>query len=434
MKHGFLRKLAVLSIMVVAMIFAACGSDSSGGSSKVELKFWGYNPEITQQCDEFNKTHTNVHITCERKASANNAFIPPLIAAIKAGNAPDVALVEYMYIPTLLANSGLVDISQYVSDVKSEFQTAAWGQVQYGDKVYGLPQDTGPEGLFYNKKIFDQAGVAKVPETWDEYYEAAKKIHALGADYYISAFAPSTNGWFQALFWQAGAIWFSIEGNTWRININSDASKKVTAYWDKMIKEGLIDTAQTSGDFSAGWNKALNEGKIATWVSAVWGQGVISGNAKDQSGNWRVAHMPQWTAGKKDSAMWGGSGISVIKGSKHEKEAADFVKWYLTNDKSQSIGKTIGWWTSNIAANAKYDATPDPFYGNTVVSESFTDVTVDSSWRFPTTLLNINNFQTDLFNKALTDKTSLTPVLADLQKKVVDDLKSTGATVVEGAK
>jgi multiple sugar transport system substrate-binding protein len=438
MKLGFLCKLVGLPICIISLLFAACSnniSSSTPQSGPIELRFWGYNPEVKDQCAIFNQQQSKIHMTCEEAIPSNNTFIAVLISFIKAGNAPDIALVEYMYIPTLIANNGLVDIAQYVNDVKSQFQTAAWGQVQYGNAVYGLPQDSGPEGLFYNKKIFDQAGVTAPPATWDEYYEAAKKIRALGKDYYISAFAPSTNGWFQALFWQAGAIWFSIEkGNTWRININSAASKKVTDYWDKMVKEGLVATDQARGDFSSGWNKAINDGKIATWVSAVWGQGVISGNAKDQSGNWRVAHMPQWTVGKKVSAMWGGSGISVIKGSKHEKEAAEFVKWYLTNDKSQEIGKKIGWWTSNKAANAKYNSAPSDFYGGQVVSESFTDVTVDSSWRFPTNLLNVNNFQTDLFNKALTDKSSLTDVLPNLQKKAVDDLKSTGAKIVEGSK
>ena len=42
--------------------------------------------------------------------------------------------------------------------------------------------DSGPNALFYNKAISDKVGVTSVPTTWQEYYEAAKKIHALGSD------------------------------------------------------------------------------------------------------------------------------------------------------------------------------------------------------------------------------------------------------------
>ena len=42
--------------------------------------------------------------------------------------------------------------------------------------VYGLPMDSGPMALFYNKKVFDKYKIA-VPTTWDEYVEAARKLH-----------------------------------------------------------------------------------------------------------------------------------------------------------------------------------------------------------------------------------------------------------------
>ena len=55
-------------------------------------------------------------------------------------------------------------------------------------RSHGLPMDSGPMAFFYNKEVFDKAGVdAEQIKTWDQYYDAAKKIHALGDNYYITS-------------------------------------------------------------------------------------------------------------------------------------------------------------------------------------------------------------------------------------------------------
>ena len=423
-------RIAITLVMLLTALLAACGS--AGGSTsagKVNLTFWAYN-DVSKQCDLFNSSHPNIQVTCIKKASSNNAFIPPLITALKAGNGPDVALIEYMFIPTMLANNGLVDLTKYgANDVKSQFQTNAWGQVQYGNAVYGYPQDTGPEQMYYNASVFKKAGITSAPTTWDEYYQDAKLIHALGPDTFISAFDPATDGWFQALFWQNGGIWFTIVDGKWKVNVNSAASKTVAAYWQKMVTEGLVDTVVADGDFTGGWGTALNTGKIATWIAPTWGASVVSGNAKDQTGNWAIAQMPQWTAGQNASAFWGGSGISVINDTKHPQEAETFVRWYLTDQQSQKIGVAdISWFSSNIAANASFNSIPVPYYAGSgkaqAVTEGVSNVTIDSSWKFPPVLTDIDNAQNDGFAAAISNKTSFSDVLDSIQAKTVAALNA----------
>ena len=54
-----------------------------------------------------------------------------------------------------------------------------------GGKLVGLPQDSGPMAMFYNKTLFDKYGIA-VPKTWDEYVAAAQKLHAADPNAYIT--------------------------------------------------------------------------------------------------------------------------------------------------------------------------------------------------------------------------------------------------------
>lgn len=446
------RRLFLTIGSVVAISFSllltACGSGGGSTSSGgvVNLTFWSFNQQITEQADKFNATHPNIHVTALKEPSGFGQYYPKVLAGIKAGDAPDVALIEYQYVPTFVSKGALVDLTPYgANDVKSQFDPAAWGLESINGAFYGYPQDTGPEGLFYNVATFKKAGITSPPATWADYAADAVKIHALGPKYYISAFSATNTGWFQALMWQAGALWFSISGNNWVVDVNSAKSQQVAAFWDNLISKGLVDTAASDGDFQPGWNAALDNnatGKgtvIASWTSAVWGQGVVKGDATHTTGQWAVAQMPQWTPGNKDTAMWGGSGISVIAGTKHPAEAAEFAQWYLTNPDSLKIGVTeIGWYPSNLAARQTALTTPDPFFAGTtsggqIVDQTFANENVLSGWSFPPDLDAVTNFQGNDFNTALTNHLSLVSQLPNIQNQIISDLTSEGINATAGS-
>ena len=431
------RSGATLASLLTVLVFvvsalAACGTSSAQATGPVNLTFWGFNQQITEQAALFNQSHPNIHVTGLKQDSGPNQYYPKVLTAVKAGNGPDVALIEYQYIPTLVSNGALVDLSKYgASSVKSQFADSAWAQVTQGSAVYGYPQDTGPMGLFYNTDTFKKAGITSPPATWDEFAADAAKIHALGKDYYIATFPPQSTGWNQALMWQAGATWFSIDSakNAWKVTINSDASKQVAQYWQNLVDKKLVATV---ADFSNDWNAGLNSGKIASWPSAVWGQGVVSGSAKDQAGKWSVAPMPQWSAGSNTTAMWGGSAISVVGGSKHPKEAEEFVRWYLTDPGSLQIGvKEIGWFPSNTSARSFPEVTsPSAFYNNQVVDNVFINAALPSNpWTWPPNLTAVNQFMGDDFNASITNHTGLPAALDKLQQQVVQDMQQNGINV-----
>jgi multiple sugar transport system substrate-binding protein len=404
---------------------AGCGTSTSSGP--VELTFWSFNPPIQQQVDIFNQTHSDIHVTYHTEPSGFGQYYPKILAAERAGNGPDVALIEYQYVPTMVANQALTDISKYgASSVQSQFDPAAWALDSENGGQYGVPQDTGPIGLFYNQKIYAQAGISSPPATWDEFAADAVKIHALGPNYYIASFPPQSTGWFQALEWQAGAQWFSIDSakQAWKVGVNSAASTKVTDFWQGLLDKGLIST---TADFSNDWGADLDHGTIASWISAVWGQGVIPGDAKSQANNWQAATIPQWTAGANVTAMWGGSGISVLAGTKHPKEATEFAEWYLTNSQSLDIGvKQIGWYPANLTARSSATTAQNPYYNNQVVDQIFVKETIQTGWLFPPNLTSVTNLQGNDFSTAVANHQSLTSALTTLQGQILADLQGNG--------
>ena len=47
--------------------------------------------------------------------------------------------------------------------------------------MYGMPVDSGPMAFYYDKEVFDKAGISEPPSTWDEFYQDAKKIKQIGS-------------------------------------------------------------------------------------------------------------------------------------------------------------------------------------------------------------------------------------------------------------
>ncbi|MFP3821484.1 extracellular solute-binding protein, partial [Bacillus sp. SIMBA_008] len=106
----------------------------------------------------------------------------------------------------------LTDLSVYGADeLGKDYVEAAWGEVNIDGAPYALPSDYGPAAMFYNQKVLAEAGVEEPPATWDEFYEAAKKVRALGGDHYITNDSADIF-LLLSLIWESGGRPFQVEG------------------------------------------------------------------------------------------------------------------------------------------------------------------------------------------------------------------------------
>ena len=275
-------KKAIALTGAVAMLgsVAACGSDTASGKPAqdkdvTEITVWAWEPTLTQVAKDFTKK-TGIKVDL-KNVGTNTKEYTQLDNAIEAGSgAPDVAQVEYYAIPQYAIKGNLLDITDKTSGYSDFYTPGPWASVQFAGKVYGLPMDSGPMAFFYNKEVFDKAGVdAEQIKTWDQYYDAAKKIHALGDNYYITSDTGDA-GFFDSMTWLAGAKPFqtSSDGSEVTVNLTEDKGVKTfTDFWQKLLDEGLLDTktAGWSEDWFRAWSTApsppcsLALGCLPTW-------------------------------------------------------------------------------------------------------------------------------------------------------------------------
>ncbi|MGW6521955.1 ABC transporter substrate-binding protein [Streptomyces sp. NPDC054950] len=437
------RGALAVTLAATALLISACGGSTGSKDpavqapvkpgQKVDLRFWSWVPGVDKAVDRWNATHPDIHVELEKIPAGSSGGYAKMRAALKSGNAPDLAQVEYQEIPSFLLENGLVNLSQYGADKdRSKFVDWQWQQGVFDSAVYAIPQASGPMGLFYRSDLYKKWGI-KPPATWDEFAQAAQKIHSADPKAYISTFPAGNSAWFTALAWQAGAKWFGVNGDTWSVNIDSPQTLKVAAFWDDLRSKKVI---KTEPDFANGWYKDLQSGAITSWVSAQWGDAIISGNAPQTTGKWAVAPMPQWTKGSNVSANWGGSSTAVLKGAKHIPEALKFAEWLNTDPTSVDLLLQGGYGWPAAADGYKGSSLdkPSPFFAGQKYNEVFAqaDKSIDNSWKWIPTIDATYQHLNDGFQAALAGKGTFVSAVQQAQKQTVEDLKRKGLKVSTG--
>ncbi|MEO5921163.1 MAG: extracellular solute-binding protein [Pseudolysinimonas sp.] len=330
---------AATSAVALAALLAACTSTGGGGGdgggnascdntiTKTDapvVTVWGWYPNMALVVENFNELNDDVQV-CWTNVGQGNDEYDQFQTAIAAGTgAPDVVMLEADRIPNYVVQNALVDISDFgYAEVEGNFSEGAWKDVSVGDAVFGAPVDGGPMGMIYRTDIFDQFGITP-PTTWAEYEAAAQTVKDAGGPLFgdLGANVPAV---FMALTIQNGAQPFTYDPATPEeigIKVNDDATKEVLDYWAGLVQKGLVGTQdQFTPEYIAG----VVGGDYATYVSAAWAPGYLSGagvGEGEDAGLFATAPLPQWDPANPVSVNWGGSAFSVTTQAKDPELAA----------------------------------------------------------------------------------------------------------------
>jgi multiple sugar transport system substrate-binding protein len=438
------RRVPMLMLALIAaigLIAAACSSTTPkstaspatiNASTKGSITFWTWVKDMDKEVALFNKKYPNIKVNVVN-AGQGSAEYKKLQTALKAGKgAPDVAQIEYQYVPTFTITNSLLDLAPYgASALQAKFVDWAWGQVAKDGKVFAIPQDTGPMGMLYRQDLFDKYGIA-VPKTWDEFAAAAKKLHDKDPKVYLTDLPPNEPGAYVGLEWQAGARPFDVQKtDTVGVSLNDAAAKKVSAYWSGLVKDG---TVATDPDFTDAWYQGLASGRYATWLTAAWGPLFLQGTAKATAGKWRVAPLPQWSAGDQAAGNWGGSTTAVTKQTKQPAAAAAFAMFLNSDPQSAALlnsDQSLFPATKALLDNAAFLGQKLDFYGGQTVNQTFADIssTVVTSFQWSPFQDYVFSEFNDTVGTAFTKKGDLDAALDSWQGAVVKYAKDQGFTV-----
>ena len=280
---------------------ASAGSGSGSASSlaaalqtPATLTWWAWAPQDKQLVTAFEKLYPKVKVNLVNAGTGTTEYTK-LQNAIKAGSGvPDIAQVEYYALPQFALGGSLANLgSDGLGSDQSQFSSGVWDSVNSGGELVGLPQDTGPMALFYNKTIFDKYGLA-VPATWAQYVADAKKLHAANPKEYITN-DTGDPGFTTSMIWAAGGHPYVTSGTkNVTIDLSDPGTQKFVNMWSPLVSGGLVAPISS---WSTQWYTGLSNGDIASLVTGGWMGVDLETGVTGGSGQWRVAPIPQWTAG-----------------------------------------------------------------------------------------------------------------------------------------
>ena len=337
-RHPLLRRrflAGAAGLLSSAALLTGCGSgpatspSAQSGEASGTITFWSSLAGMDKVAEKFNASQDKIKVTFETIPNGGNGGYAKLSTAITAGNGPDVSTIEYAQLPQFVSNGQVVPLDGFIDKANTvdKLNEQIRGLVQFDGKSYGLPYDAAPMIMWYRKDLLDKAGVG-VPKTWAEFEAAGKKLKAVSPKSYLASFYPNEPTLTAALSWQAGAKWFSTEGDSWKVGLRDEATRKVSDLWQRMIDNKIVKVEQA---FSDEWSADLANGTLAGVLGANWGATGIQKRteAAGQKGKWIAAEAPNW--GTPAGAFYGGSSFNVTKSSKNPAAAAKFIEFLATS-------------------------------------------------------------------------------------------------------
>lgn len=354
MKIKRMAALCMCAAMTVSL--AACSGSGDGGSSeggsdkggKLSVMIWDnyQEPGLKEIIADFTE---ETGIEAELQVVQWNEYWTLLEAGAQGGEMPDVFWMHsnesqrYMSNEILLdltekaSGSELVDMSKYPEEIKELYT--------YDGKVYGIPKDIDTVALWYNKTMFDEAGVAYPDETWtwDTVVENAKKLTKEDGSQYGIAIRNDNNqeAYYNIVYDLGGEI---ISEDKKASGYDDPNTIKAMQYIEKLIQDGSMPSMETMSENNP--DILLKSGKSAMSFHGSW---MISTFKQEDyiKENCDCAVLPMDADSGRRVSIYNGLGWAAAANGDNTENAWKLIE-YLGSEKAQQkqaeLGVTMSAW------------------------------------------------------------------------------------------
>ncbi|CAL9342293.1 hypothetical protein SUDANB145_00290 [Streptomyces sp. enrichment culture] len=438
-RHSRRSVLAAMAAVPLTGAVGACsggsgGSRSSGTSSTTRITFWSALRGSQEVVDAFNRTHDRVQVDFQQIPSGGQGGYAKLSNAARAGNAPDVATIEYPQVPGYAIDGVARDITDLVDDrLRRELLPQALGLTTFEGRVFSVPLDIEPMVMHYRADLFDRYGLSPA-RTWDEFAEQARTVRRKAAYRRLVLFPTDGMTQMAAYAWQAGAQWFDTSRGAWNLSLADAPSRRVAGYWQRLID---ADDVFVNAVESRQADAQIGNGLVLTRLSGAWDAGAQMNARPGQKGQWRIAPLPQWDTARPCVGTHGGSTFAVTKDSRHPEAAMEFIAWQVSHPDALRARLSSG-------TSSQYPAAPGlvpvgreafdrSYYGGQDIYALFEQEAekIGEQWLWGPRMTATQKVMQDSFARVSGGQGSLVQSLRTAQEGTMPDLKALGLATTQ---
>ncbi|MEV6796252.1 extracellular solute-binding protein [Streptomyces sp. NPDC051320] len=442
--------LATIAALPLAGALSACsggdGSAQSGSTgtagavsrrkakNATRITFWSALRGSQQVVDAFNRTHATIQVDFQQIPTGGQGGYAKLSNAARAGNAPDVATIEYPQLPGFAIDGVARDITGLVSDsLRAKLLPQSLGLTTFEKRTFSLPLDVEPMVMHYRSDLFQKYGI-EPPTTWDEFEEAAKAVRRTGGGRRITTFPTDGAPQFAAWAWQAGAQWFDTSGGAWNVSLTDVPSRRIASYWQRLIDQDLVFVNAVDSQQN---DAQVGGGLVLTRLSGAWDAGAQMTAHPGQKGKWTIAPLPQWDPADPAIGTHGGSTFAVTESSTHPEAALEFIEWQVAHPDALRARLASG-------ASSQYPAAPGlvgtgrkafdrAYYSGQDIYALFEQEAhkIRDGWVWGPRMTATGKVMQDGFARASGGQGSLIDAVRAAQRGTMPDLKALGLATTE---
>lgn len=260
--------------------------------------------------DDVTAAHPNITINLETTTFVD--YWDKLQTQLASGTEADIVAMQSLRMPVFAVRNALRPLQPFLdADAEvnfGDFFTPIEEGLSFNGQVYALAYDLGPIILFYNKDLFDAAGVeypsAETPMTWDQFREAATRLTNADAGQYGYTMRPDFDHVVPWL-WSGGGDYMNADATA--STLDSPESLAALNWFFGLLTEDRVvapitDLANVNFD-----RETFYTGKVGMHVDGPW---QFVNQRKNATFNWDVAPFPAGAAGSNTFVAGSGFGIS----------------------------------------------------------------------------------------------------------------------------
>ncbi|OCL30864.1 sugar ABC transporter substrate-binding protein [Tessaracoccus lapidicaptus] len=353
------RTFGIAALTLASLTLTACGANqdttgtapasatAAGSSEEVVLEVWDYlgqgasHTAMESAVAAFEEA--NPGITVKRTSFAYGDLAKAIVQGGVGGSVPDVAIVDVVDTQNFASLGLLQDVTEQVGGLASDFYEGPWSSTQVGGKTYGLPLNSNNLALYYNKDMFDGAGL-EAPTTWDELRSTAKALSSADTAGIAMSGVKNEQGTFQFLpfLWQTGG------------DLDSFDTDGATAlqFLKDLVDDGSMSSSVANYSQEDARTQFVN-GKAAMMINGPW----ELQNLKEAGINYGVAPL---AAGEEPATGLGGENVVTFAQAAQPEAAVQFLEYLTSTEGAQIYCDESGQLSSRVDLEGKLALSSDP--------------------------------------------------------------------------
>jgi len=406
------RVLAVILGIAMTCVLGACGNNGSseetnGNQSETEIAstegalsvmIWDpyQEPGIRTLLDDFT---AKTGIETEIQVVKWDEYWTLLSAGAEGGSLPDVFWMHSNESERYMSNDMLMNLTDKI-EASSEIDPAnypedIWSLYTYSDNLYAVPKDVDTIALWYNKALFDEAGVDYPTSdwTWEDVYEAAKAITKDdGSVYgYCNDATNGQAGYYNMVFGKNGYV---ISDDNTTSGFDDPRTMAAMEMMDKFIQEDLMPSQEVISE--TGEEVLFQSGKVAMLQQGSWMLAAMAENEYTAE-NADVIELPRDSETGRRVSVYNGLGWVADAATDMPDEAWQLIEYFGSEEgqlKQAELGVTMSAYTGTSEAwvnsssqfnlqaylNMQEDMEINPFGGPTIAWTNAAQVHFINAW------------------------------------------------------